>query len=262
MAVHSAASTVPDISRIRLSAVCACPTRQRKRSTSSGTTFITPPQSGQPYGEGVPTGEPSGSDGSTPSALRTSASSCCRRRSSTSGGGAVPLSSLVTILTTSSARACRPRARAAGVPASALRGIDGNSACAGSCTSAVPPYRATAARPAVPSSSIPVRTTPTTRGPWARAAERSSTSTDGRYPFSLAPRASTTRPSRTTRWPSGCATYTVPSSSGSSSTAARTGEPGAAAQDVGQQARGPAGQVQRHADRRRQARAAAGAAGP
>src|SRR5687768_4785105 len=38
------------------------------------------------------------------------------------------------------------------------------------------------------SSSAPVSTTPITRGPQGRAAERNSTSTEGRWRFSLAPR--------------------------------------------------------------------------
>jgi len=47
----------------------------------------------------------------------------------------------------------------------AVRGILGYRASSGSCTMADPPRRLTASSPAVPSSSMPVRITPTTRGP-------------------------------------------------------------------------------------------------
>ena len=58
------------------------------------------------------------------------------------------------------------------------------SADAGSCTSARPPVFLIAQRPAVPSSSMPERTTPMTRGPNATDAERNSASTEGRCRFS------------------------------------------------------------------------------
>ena len=64
---------------------------------------------------------------------------------------------------------------------------------AGSCTSARPPLFLIAHRPAVPSSSMPERTTPIARGPNATEAERNSASTDGRCRFSRGPRVTRTR---------------------------------------------------------------------
>jgi hypothetical protein len=64
--------------------------------------------------------------------------------------------------------------RAWGTCLSALLGISGNKALSGSCTIATPPPALTTISPAVPSSSMPVRMTPTTCGPYAAAAERKS----------------------------------------------------------------------------------------
>ena len=57
--------------------------------------------------------------------------------------------------------------------------------CAGACgylLKKTPPALLIAARPAVPSSRLPVRMTPTTRDPYERAADRKSGSTAGRSP--------------------------------------------------------------------------------
>src|SRR3982750_1031183 len=70
----------------------------------------------------------------------------------------------------------------------ALRGMSEAMACDGCWTIATPPRCFIAHRPAAPSSSEPDRTIPTTRGPNADAAERNSTSTDGRNLFSGAAR--------------------------------------------------------------------------
>ena len=69
----------------------------------------------------------------------------------------------------------------------------------------------------MPSSSVPERTTPTTRGPYAAAAVRKSGSTAGRAPFSRGPRSSRTVPRFTSRWNPGGATYTRPGSMGAPS---------------------------------------------
>ena len=53
----------------------------------------------------------------------------------------------------------------------ALRGMSSNSASFGSCTTAAPPRRLIAHSPAAPSSCMPDRTTPVTRGPYATAAD-------------------------------------------------------------------------------------------
>ena len=86
---------------------------------------------------------------------------------------------------------------------------------AGSCTTAIPPRSLTAHSPAVPSSSAPERTTPTTRGPKASAAERKSGSTAGRVRFSRGPRTSRTlpwssSPASTSMCRSGTQTCTTP----------------------------------------------------
>ena len=69
----------------------------------------------------------------------------------------------------------------------ALMGMDGAAASEGSCTIVVPPRSLIAINPAVPSSSWPVSTTPTTAGPYASAAERNSGSIAGRARFSCGP---------------------------------------------------------------------------
>lgn len=88
----------------------------------------------------------------------------------------------------------------------ALRGMLGNRASSGSCTTAMPPARLMASSPAVPSSSAPVRTTPATRGPYAAAAERNSGLMAGRVRFSRGPAERWTWPARTIMWRSGGAT--------------------------------------------------------
>src|SRR5206468_3485376 len=64
--------------------------------------------------------------------------------------------------------------------------MSGQKASAGSWTIVTPPIALTRRRPAVPSSCAPVRTTPATRGPYTRAAERKSGSIAGRQRFSRA----------------------------------------------------------------------------
>ncbi len=97
------------------------------------------------------------------------------------------------------------------------------SASAGSWTRQTPPRSLTATVPAAPSSRAPESTTDTSRAPSADAAVRNSTSTAGRWPFSLGPRESVTASSSTTRCLPGAATSAVPGRNGSPSAACRTG---------------------------------------
>ena len=70
----------------------------------------------------------------------------------------------------------------------ALEGIDGVSASAGSWTTVVPPARAIALSPAVPSSNPPVSSTPMTPAPREIAADLNNGSIAGRVGFSFAAR--------------------------------------------------------------------------
>src|SRR3954452_15182138 len=140
-----------------------------------------------------------------------------------SGTSGVPGACSRTALATSPASWASGTQRAEGTAASACRGIDGKSASSGSWTMQAPPYRSIHSRPAAPSSSSPVSTTPTTCGPRARAADRIIASCEGRWPFSRAPGPSATVPSTTSRCASGWATTIRPGSSGCPSFAATTG---------------------------------------
>jgi len=64
--------------------------------------------------------------------------------------------------------------------ATALSGIDGATASAGSCASASPPKRLMIVRPATPSFRLPVRMTPITRAPKFLAPERNIMLMEGR----------------------------------------------------------------------------------
>ena len=123
---------------------------------SSWTSFRTPPQSGQANGEGSP--------GGSVLARGPCMSILASRSMSPEGSGS--RAALVPASFESSGAMSASFATWSGFTySSALRGMSGQNASSGSCTTVTAPRCLSDKRPAVPSSSAPVSTTPMARGP-------------------------------------------------------------------------------------------------
>lgn len=201
-AIQSASSTLKDFAWTKSSALYAWPTRQRKRwMGSSAISRMAPLHSGQ-----VKSVEWLGTSPQSSVAIALSVSRASIRNASGTGTGGG-----------SGARSAAKRAStdpnstsgtwwAVGTAASARVGISGYDASLSAWTIATPPHRYMASRPAAPSPSKPVRTTPTTRLRQCTAAVRNRTSMEGHERFSRAPYLTRTPPSPMSRWRSGGAT--------------------------------------------------------
>ena len=176
-------STACDCSASRLLIDQACPTRHRKRIISR---LVQLPEGAAAVGAGPARGDARG--GRRPRWRRGRTRRCSPSLSMSSIARGVSRFAHGFGGQSDEGRGDRPQGQDV-VHLDVLDGVPGHARIerlAGVLDDGQPPLVLMAARPALPSSRAPVRTTPMTRPPYQRAAVRKSGSTAGRWPFSRA----------------------------------------------------------------------------